>query len=79
MRTKDNRYDQFGHANYAAVGSELRIDFDTIVAAQEYVHEKKYLFMASPEGISGEQIGYDYDQKAYNPEHSLQVSADMLP
>ena len=67
LRTKDKRYDEFGHVNYAAVASELRIDLTTIIAAQEYIHQRGYSFNAAPEPIGGEVLGYNYDQNNYHP------------
>jgi len=73
-------FDMFGHANYAALASELHINYSAILAGQQYAHQVKYGLGSLPEwSTAGESLGYGYDQAKYHPGPPIFGIVDFLP
>jgi len=76
-KTKGKQYDKYGHAIYAAVGSELRLTYGTILDGEVGVHNLVHP-LSPGEQENGEFAGWSFDQKHHNPGPGIYTDSDFV-
>ena len=76
-KTKGKWYDKYGHAIYAAVGSELHLTLGTILDGEIGVHDMVHP-LSPGEEENGEYAGWRYDQHYYSPGQGVWSDQDFV-